>query len=316
MSALLWPPIHAALDERVRSGDNLFFIVAPFVKLEALKLLFESARPQAGLKLVCRWLPNDLVAGVSDLDVFGYVVERGGQLYVNPRIHLKVYAFESNAAISTSGNLTLAGLGYAGTAITNVEVGTAVKLQAADWVNLYKVVNGSRLMTAELYARFAEYLRAKSPLPTLAAAPDLLGPPKTYTISSLPALDTPEELQRFYFEEINDLTPDLLRRAYHDLATFDIPAGLSRELFPRKLGDAFRANPFVSDLIEHMRATRSMHFGGVNSWIHERCEDVPVPYKWEIKSTTHSLYNWLARFVPELTWDQPRYSQILRWRGP
>jgi hypothetical protein len=314
MSALLWPPIHDSLDKRAEDGDNLFFIVAPYVKLEALRLLFETVRPQPGLKLVCRWLPNDLIAGVSDLDVFGYLIERGGQLYVNPRVHMKVYAFESNAAISTSGNLTLAGLGYAGTATANIEVGTAVTLQAADWVNLYKVVNGSRLMTAELYARFSEYVRTTPPLPAPPAAPDLLGPSKAYTISSLPAVDTPEDLERFYFNEATDATPDLRRRAYHDLATFNIPAGLGRELFPVQLAAAFRANPFVSDLIRHMKTIGSLHFGGVNSWIHERCEDVPLPYKWEVKSTTHTLYNWLARFVPELTWDQPRYSQILRWR--
>jgi hypothetical protein len=314
MPGLLWSPIHRALDERARSGDNLFFIVAPYVKFDALKLLFQSATPKPGLKLICRWLPNDLIAGVSDLEIFGYLTDHGSQLYINPQVHLKVYAFESDVAISSSGNLTMAGLGYADAAKANVEVGTAVSLEAADWVNLYKVVNGSRLVTPELYLRFSEYVRSRPTFPPLTPGPDLLGPPKTYTIGSLPAVDSPEDLERFYFGEMQSMTPDFRRRAYHDLATFNVPHQADRNTFRRTLEISFLTNPFVADLLQHLRILGSMHFGGVNTWIHDRCEDVPLPYKWEIKSTTHALYNWLAHFIPEVSWDRPHQSQILHWR--
>ena len=118
------------MDDRARSGDRLFWILAPFVKLDALHRLFESTKPAPGLKLVCGWSPSDLVAGVSDLQVFSYLKDKGCELYVNPQIHLKLYVFESNVAVSTSANLTLRGLGYVGVDVANIEVGSEVDLTA------------------------------------------------------------------------------------------------------------------------------------------------------------------------------------------
>jgi hypothetical protein len=313
-SRLFWQPLHAAMDERARSGDRLFWIVVPFVKLDALERLFESTRPTPGLKLVCRWRPGDLVAGVSDLEVFGYLKNRGCELYVNQQIHMKLYAFESNVAISTSANLTLRGLGYVDLDVANIEVGCDVELTAGDWVNLYQVVRGSRLMTADLFARYKEYLDANPAPPAIATVPDLFGPAKIFTLASLPATDSPDELEEFYFNLPGFVQhSEAVRRGFQDLATFDIPAGLARAEFAEILGDAFRRSPFVSEFLNYLRTERSLRFGAVNTWIHGKCEDVPLPYRWEIKSSTHALYSWLAHFIPEVTWDRPHHSQVIYW---
>jgi hypothetical protein len=314
MSRLVWQPIHVVIDERARSGDRLFWIVAPFVKLDALARLFDSTKPTTGLKLVCRWRPEDLVAGVSDLEVFGYLKAMGCELYVNQQIHMKLYAFESNVAISTSANLTLRGMGYVDIDRANIEVGSDVELTAADWVNLYRVVRGSRLMTPELYTRFVEYVNANPPRPQTAEAPDLLGPPKKFTLASLPATDSPEELAEFYFHAVSSSkTAEDARKAFQDLATFGVPPGLSRTEFDNELGNAFRESPFVVEFVDHLRVEGSLHFGAVNTWIHQKCEDVPLPYRWEVKTNTHAFYNWLSHFFPEVTWDRPHYSQVIYW---
>lgn len=302
------------MDERASAGDHLFWIVAPFVKLEALQRLFESTKPAQGLKLICRWRPGDLVAGVSDLEVFGYLKAKGCELYVNPRIHMKLYVFESNVAVSTSANLTLRGLGYVGVDVANIEVGSDVELTAADWVNLYSVVRGSRLMTPELYARFEEYVKANPPPPPAATAPDLLGPPKQFTLASLPATDSPTELADFYFNPTAfKERSEAARRGFQDLATFEIPPGLARNEFETVLGNAFRNSPFVVEFVGYLRAERSLRFGAVNTWIYDKCEDVPLPYRWEVKTNTHALYNWLAHFFSEVSWDRPHHSQVIRW---
>lgn len=314
MSKLVWQPIHVAIDERARSGDRLFWIVAPFVKLDALDWLMRSTKPGAGLKLLCRWRPADLVAGVSDLDVFDYLKSKGCELYVNHQIHMKLYVFESNAAVSTSANLTLRGLGYADLDQANIEVGSYVELAALDWVNLYRVVRGSRLMTTELYARFQQYVEANPSPPPTPAAPDLLGPAKKFTLASLPATDSPDALAHFYVNPtLSHHAAEAVRRAFQDLATFEIPPGLSRAEFDYVLGNAFRSNPFVVEFVAYLRAEESLRFGAVNTWIHEKCEDVPLPYRWEIKSNTHAFYNWLAHFYPEVSWDRPHHSQVIRW---
>ena len=79
------------------------------------------------------------------------------------------------------------------------------------------------------------------------------------------------------------------------------------------MGAAFRATPFVSAFVAHLKSERSLHFGAVNAWIHQQCEDVPLPYRWEIKDNTRIFYNWLAHFFDEITWDRPNYSQVIYW---
>ena len=227
---------------------------------------------------------------------------------------MKLYAFESNIAVSTSANLTLRGLGYVDSDKANIEVGSDVELTATDWVNLYRVVRGSRLMTPEIYARFVEFVNASPPRPQTPEAPDLLGPAKQFTLASLPATDSAEELAEFYFNPASSpQTAEAARRAFQDLATFGVPPGLSRTEFDSALGAAFGKNPFVAEFLDYLRAQGSLRFGAVNTWIHQKCEDVPLPYRWEIKTNTHAFYNWLSHFFPEVSWDQPHHSQVIYW---
>jgi hypothetical protein len=226
---------------------------------------------------------------------------------------MKLYVFESNAAVSTSANLTQRGLGYVEPDQANIEIACEVELTAADWVNLYRVIRESRLITTELYARFEEFVIANPPSPAAASVPDLLGPPKRFTLASLPATDSPTELAEFYADPSSWNDPEALRRAFQDLATFGIPQDLARTDFERALGAAFRESPFVMEFVQYLRAEGSLRFGAVNSWIHQTCEDVPLPYRWEITSTTHALYNWLAHFYSEVTWDRPNHSQVIYW---
>jgi hypothetical protein len=316
VNKLIWQPIHAALDKQAQQGDHLFWVVAPFVKLDALVRLFDSTKPAAGLKLVSRWLPSDLVLGVSDLEVYGYLASNGCELYVNHQVHMKLYVFESSAAVSTSANLTQRGLGYCDLVNANIEVGSEAQLNAADWVKLYRVVRDSRLMTPELYARVEAYVKAQpAPLP-VSKPDDLFGPAKEFTLAALPATDSPQELMEFYLSpELSRVSPEVARRAFHDLATFEVPPGLSTAQFEAVLGDAFRRSAFVVAFVEHLRAQESLRFGAVNNWIHEKCEDVPLPFRWEIKKSTHAFYNWLAHFVSEVTWDRPGYSQVIHWNA-
>jgi hypothetical protein len=92
-----------------------------------------------------------------------------------------------------------------------------------------------------------------------------------------------------------------------------VPEGLSADQFHNNLRAAFLKTPFVVDFVEFLKSQGSLRFGAVNNWIHEKCEDVPLPYRWEIKENTRIFYDWLAHFIPQITWDRPNYSQVIRW---
>ena len=130
LATLCWSPIYKSLEYTIRDDNQLIFAVVPFVKLNALKELHRITLGHLPAKIICRWLAADIIAGVSDLDIFPYLATQGCELYINPEIHLKLYVFNSNTALNTSGNLTMRGLGFSENA--NIEVGSMVSLEAID----------------------------------------------------------------------------------------------------------------------------------------------------------------------------------------
>lgn len=287
-------------------------MISPFIGLEALQKFLPKADSEHGIKVVVRWRPEDLRNNVSDINIFPYLAKRGIPLYVNQNIHLKLYVFESNIAFCTSGNLTLRGFGYS--ANSNIEAGCFTHLTIQDWSRIYELVTDSRQVDQDMYRAYEQYLEScPRPIPS-ETPPELWGARKTYTISSLPATDTPQQLTEYYFRDSKAMhSADQIRRAAHDLVTFDVPPGLSRSVFDQRLGDSFRATPFVVEFVQVLKAQKSLRFGAVNDWIHGKCEDVPLPYRWEIKENTRIFYNWLEHFFAEITWDRPNYSQVIYW---
>lgn len=313
LAALTWTPVYAALENQIRLGNDLALIIAPFIKLAALQKLHETQSPNTPLKIVCRWRAEDLLAGVSDIDLFPYLDGLGSQLYIHHEIHLKLYIFQSNLAFNTSGNLTLSGLGYS--PHSNIEVGSMVHLEVNDWNQIYQVINNSRRVDAGVYDRLKTFLGNQPPLQSLSVyPPEIFGERKLFTIASLPATETPLQFLGFC-QNPGDPTvsPEALRQGIHDRDLYGVTPNQPTDTVQAHLGAAFRATPFVSAFVAHLKTERSLHFGAVTAWIHQQCEDVPLPYRWEIKANTRILYNWLAHFFPEITWDRPNHSQVIYW---
>lgn len=192
-----------------------------------------------------------------------------------------------------------------------------VQLAPADWINIYKIIATSRQVDESLYLKFKQYVD-EHPEPLGATIPGiLLDPPKTYTISALPATETPARLAQYYLGIATEpFTPDEIRRAAHDLVTFGISPGLSSIEFDAQLGEAFRSTPFVGEFVTFLQSNNSLRFGAVNDWLHRMCEDVPLPYRWELKENTRIFYNWLVwYFSPDITWHVPgQRSQVIYWQ--
>jgi hypothetical protein len=312
---LIWSPVWQPLETHIGSGDSLLLLISPFIGLEALRRFLQCTRAQHTIKVITRWRPEDVRAGVSDIEVYRYLGERGISLYINDEIHLKLYVFESNIAFSTSSNLTLRGFGYSDNA--NVEVGSFVGVTQGDWSKLFQLINTSHRVDDDIYQLYKRYVDCCPKAPGLAVPPpDLSGISKAYTISSLPAMESPVDLTNYYFApDTVEHPPEVVRRAAHDLITLGVPPRLNHSEFNRRLDDSFRRTPFVMEFIEVLKAEKSLRFGAVNEWIHQKCEDVPLPYRWEIKDNTRIFYNWLQHFFPEISWDRPNYSQVIHWQG-
>lgn len=51
-------------------------LVAPFIKASVIEILLDKISPGVSLKCITRWIPEEIVAGVSDLEVWNLVQNR------------------------------------------------------------------------------------------------------------------------------------------------------------------------------------------------------------------------------------------------
>ena len=311
---LVWTPTYEYVATKIQEKKKLQFVIAPFIKREALQKLIEPCEDTSQLKVIVRWDTADIVNQVSDLEIYEDLKEQGIPLYRHSCIHLKMLVFDQNWAFHTSGNITKRGLGLV--ANPNIEVGAQIRLEAKDWVEIQKLLENSIRIDDEIYKKFVKYkednYKKSEPLPQLEIELDSA---KEFSKLSLPAIQSPNKLYEIYQSPENFKDVENLYAAFvHDLVLYNVPTSITRDAFFKKLGENFKTHSFIQKIVSHIKEKGSARFGQVNGWITEMCSDKPTPYKWELKSNTNKLYDWLDYFFEEIHWDVPgKHSQVIYW---
>ena len=309
----MWSPVHSKLEERLNTGDPLCLLIVSFIKLDALKRLIGAADHWKKLKVIVRWRVQDIMSGSSDLEIYEFLRDHKISLYYNERIHLKLYIFESNTAFNTSGNLTSKGLGYSLNG--NIEVGAMVILTDNDWESIYELINQSTPVDDALYQKMQYTIDSipKPPVPRpLPAWP--ANSKKLFTIQAFPASPDVDYLIDYYSStDRTKFSSEEKQRAIHDLIAFKLPKGLNRNEARNVALANFRETEFVKAFVAELRSKKFMRFGSVAAWVHDKCEDVPLPYRWEIKQSVNRLYIWLTAAFTSITWDQPNVTEVIYW---
>lgn len=132
----------------------------------------------------------------------------------------------------------------------------------------------------------------------------------------MPATLSPKELAAFAAGDENRAVARELdvNRLIHDVVHFGVRGEKDKDILLRCIGERFLKQPFVREIIDHVRKSGALRFGEMAPWIHSHCRDVPMPFRWEVKEATRALYNWLAFYVPEISWSVPgQRSQVIVW---
>ena len=97
-------------------------IIAPFIKADGLRSLLSVVSSDVHLRCVTRWLPREVAAGVSDVEILDALAERGSNfsLSLADRLHAKLYVADDRCLVG-SANVTQAALGE-GANYANIEV--------------------------------------------------------------------------------------------------------------------------------------------------------------------------------------------------
>lgn len=309
--ALSWNAYDSLL-RIVSEQAPLHSAIAPYVKLDALSKLLKLPLSES-FYIITRWKINDILLGVSDLDIYPLLAERGIPLYIHNRLHLKLYQYGRDLALCGSANITSPGLGLIEK--PNLELSCSVKITSQEQAAVQSLCDQSIRVTDEIYSKFLESTSSLEP-PVARDYPepdigDLIA--DRFLISSLPACQSPMTLYQYYRNP--EGLPDSSYRDYiHDYNLFQLSPGLSRDEFFHKLKIEFTGQDFVQLVASVIKEKTNCRFGEVNNLIHEHCRDVPLPYRWEIKPATNRLYDWLSDLIDEISWDRPGHSQILRWQ--
>ena len=309
-----WNDLLDKLSKYFNSSKGIIYIIAPFIQRNYLEKILQSIN-NSPVNIVTSWRFDHLLTGASTLDIYTVVRNHNCNLYINDRLHLKLYSTSLESAWIGSANLTERA--FSDTEISNIEGLTLINmLSSFDRIEIQKIIANSIYVTDGLYQAIKDWLERQEPLqiPT-ESIPDVIFKNKDYHFltSQLPASLSPT---RFWevanFPEVADADWGEEAAMEHDIALYDVSPNKSKNQFFEELKIRFFTHPFIKALEENI-TKEGIHFGGLKEWVQKNCTDVPVPYRRELTPHVRSLMGWFVELNPNsFEMIQPNISQILK----
>ena len=139
--------------------NQQIFLYVPYIKTKTLSKLVDGVK---NVTIITTWHMRDLVLGSSEVELYQFCKDHNYTLYVNNKIHLKVYSIALDSAIVATGNISVGGLEGG-----NHECGILVKeLSDSDRAFLEEIKSNTTLIDEEQYQRHfdrvEEILKEKS----------------------------------------------------------------------------------------------------------------------------------------------------------
>lgn len=312
------PDLHlpgADLAELVSSARSEIVLAAPFIKAPVLAFVLEHA---GTVRVTCitRWEPEEVAAGVSDLEVFDVLGERAdAALLLWPPLHAKYFRADGRCLVG-SANVTARALGWMSPA--NIELlieapATHPRLAAFEQHALAE----ARLATADLRVLVEEAaaaIRRERAWTVPVSVPredevptdtDRGGASMSAHRTWLPSLRQPTELHLAYSGRLDDLTAAAREAALRDLAALDPPNGLPAAAFTAVIAASLLQMPVVSRIDEFTAA--SQRFGAVRDLIAAETglSNREAGVAWQ------TTMRWLLHFLPDrYRRTVPSYSEV------
>lgn len=293
------------LVELTRGTQYELVLCAPFIKRHVAERLFEALEAKPRITIITRWRPEEVAAGVSDLDVFALVKERAGRLLLVDRLHAKYFRADDRALLG-SANLTGAALGWHVRPNLELMVETdpaLPMLREFEQTLLAEGVDATQDL-AEAIAAAAELLPSS---PSEESDSSSFGEPHHW----LPQLREPRDLQTAYEGRTGRFTEISQRAAQHDLAALDLPPGLSVDAIRAVVSSRLAQAPTIVGLNAFLATPR--RFGEVRDKI-ER--DLALPSE-QATETWQTLIRWLLHFSPtSYRYIRPRHTELFQYVRP
>lgn len=308
----------AQLELLCAAGRREIVLVAPFAKAHALGRLLEHITPDVTVRCVTRWRPEEIVAGVSDLEVWPMLRDRGqASLWLHPDLHAKFYRADDMCLIG-SANLTGAALGWH--PHPNLELlipasANDLAVQAFEAILTRENIQVDQALFAHMSQVVALMQQDVDKLPHFIheqrdmAYEVSLPEPNLPASQWLPKLRQPADLFVAYTQRADQLTTTGRENAQSDLLALPIPPGLSRPLFEAYVGTLLLQKPIVCQVDQFL--AQPQRFGAVRDLLaRQPCAATPEfdpTYAWQ------TLMRWLLHFLPQRYRRVPaRHSEVIQ----
>ena len=321
MTELIKSPLFEEIRNYLKTADpeKQIFLYVPYIKTKTLSKLVDGIK---NVTIITTWHMRDLVLGSSEVELYQFCKDHNYTLYVNNKIHLKVYSIALDSAIVASGNISQGGLEGG-----NYECGVLVKeLSVSDRTFLEEIKSNAILIDEDQYQRHFALVEEKLKEKSEATEYDdlITDTEREYFLrSELPMTRNVNDLIKGYENKKSrlDYSEDKETDACikHDLKTYQIESNLSQAELMKKLKLRFFAHPFtkkIDELIEE-----GAYWGAVRRWVRDHCKDVPLPRLWDLTENTQILYRWFVELGDgEYVVDVPgarseRISKILTYEN-
>lgn len=297
-----------ALIALCQAAEGRLVLVAPYIKVGALRRLLEATPTTVAVDVFTRWRPEEVAAGVSDLEVLDLVTERaGGRVLLCPHLHAKYFRC-GETALAGSANVTAAALGWA--AASNLELMIEIDPQSDE----IKAFESELLRCSEQADRWIQ-----AAVRDAADAIKEITPPRTdwadivQTVFSpgfwLPTCPRPDLLVRVYDDSIGDhMLANALQHARIDLAFVNPPLGLNVAGF----------NAFVAAVLRQVRWIRELdrmtNQGLTDQSAIETIEQaLPEDHDFSAEDLWAVTKDWLMHFFPD-QYERVPAGEMLRKR--
>ncbi len=295
-----------------RDAENEVILVAPFIKRDAMQMALDVIPDTvSSIRCVTRWRPEEILAGVSDLEIFDLIRERPGAslLVVQFLLHAKYYRIDGRCLVG-SANLTKRGMGWAMPANLELFVGLDASIDPLPEFERF-LLSTANPATEELRNEIATAVEAMEREGTVfvseeAAIDDGISsiPPEYW----LPLCLRPELLYRIVTEtQTEQIVGWTLEAGRRDIGALCIPPNLSERHFRNYVAALLRQSPLIHklDKIAHipLSSTEGQEF--ITKHVPEEYRAYGVDQHWK------TMRSWLLYFLPD-EYRQPSGSSKLQ----
>ena len=234
----------------LEEAKERIILCAPFVKESVLRTILAAIPSPLPLTVVTRWRPDEVAAGVSDLEVFDVISEmENAELLLLDNLHAKLYVADENCLVG-SANLTASALGWSKN--SNVELLMQAKTDDFYVALLLKRLENARTATAEYRQEIQAEADSLESINLIEG--EAMTSEKDYRhLPWLPRCAAPDRLYEIYMDASTNVVAKGTRDdGLADIRDIDLPDGLSPDVFQEGVKSSLLHMSVFSEIIREV----------------------------------------------------------------